>query len=294
MDFDQIRQLVAVADEGTMSAAADALRMPQPTLSRSIRRLEEELGCTLFDRVGRRVTLNGTGAVAVDWARQLLRDERLMRDAVAAAARRATTLRVGTVAPAPLWKLTALLVERFPREALTSETLSQADIVRMVSNGSLDLGIVEDDGTEDPSGMDNPTAREGAVRSCPLMREQLSITLPPSHPLAAFKTLTTSQLAHETFLILSDIGFWRERVDRALPHATLIEQHDRTVFAQLAHTTPYCTFVSDAPFRGDPPAGRIIVPLDDPMGRAVFRLIVRADATGVAADLFDWVARRSS
>lgn len=291
MDFDQIRQLVMVADEGTMSAAADALRMPQPTLSRSIRRLEEELGCTLFDRAGRRVTLNGTGAVAVDWARQLLRDERLMRDAVAAAARRALTLRVGTVAPAPLWKLTALLVERFPRETLTSETLGQSDIIRMVGNGSLDLGIIEDDGSG--TFADSPVSTsEPSLRSCHLMSERLSISLPPSHPLAAFKTLTARQLAHETFLIMTDIGFWRQRVDEALPHATLIEQNDATVFNQLIHSTPYCTFTTDAPFRGGPPAGRVIVPLDDPMGQASFLLIMRSDTSGTAAELFDWANHR--
>lgn len=290
MDLDQVRQLVAVADEGTMSAAADALRMPQPTLSRSIRRLEEDLGCDLFDRAGRRVALNDTGAVAVDWARQLLRDERLMRDAVAAAARRALTLRVGTVAPAPLWKLAALLVERFPRETLTSETLCQADIIRMVGNGSLDLGIIEDDG----SGMfaDSPASTsEPFLRPCRLMSERLSITLPPSHPLAAFKTLTARQLAHETFLIMTGIGFWRQRVDEALPHATLIEQNDATVFNQLIHSTPYCTFTTDAPFQGGPPAGRVIVPLDDPMGQASFLLIMRSDTSGTAAELFDWANR---
>lgn len=71
--------------------------MPQPTLSRSIRRLEDDFGFALFDRVGRKVTLNDAGRTAVEWARQLLRDEQLMREAVETSARQTQMLRVGTV-----------------------------------------------------------------------------------------------------------------------------------------------------------------------------------------------------
>ena len=125
MELEQLRQIEAVARAGTMSAAAAELHISQPALSRSIQRLEAEFGSPLFDREGRRVRLNEVGAVAVEWARQLLRDEALLREAVGAAAERAHALRVATVAPAPLWKLTGLAVERFPGETLTSDTLSQ-------------------------------------------------------------------------------------------------------------------------------------------------------------------------
>lgn len=287
MDFGQLRQLVAIADEETMSAAADVLRMPQPTLSRSIRRLEDDFGFALFDRVGRKVTLNDAGRTAVEWARQLLRDEQLMREAVETSARQTQMLRVGTVAPAPLWRLTALLVERSPRETLTSRMLDQQGIIHMMSNGTLDLGIIE---ANIPSA--KPKAlRDAGLRSCPLMVEELSIILPPSHPLAAYKSLTAAQLDRETFLIMTDIGFWRQRVDHALPHATFIEQNDSMVFSQLAHSSPYCMFITNAPFRGDPPAGRVIVPFDDPAAHADFLLVTRDSARSMALELFDWVNR---
>lgn len=287
MDFGQLRQLVAIADEEIMSAAADVLRMPQPTLSRSIRRLEDDFGFALFDRVGRKVTLNDAGRTAVEWARQLLRDEQLMREAVETSARQTQMLRVGTVAPAPLWRLTALLVERFPRETLTSRMLDQQGIIHMMSNGTLDLGIIE---ANIPSA--KPKAlRDAGLRSCPLMVEELSIILPPSHPLAAYKSLTAAQLDRETFLIMTDIGFWRQRVDHALPHATFIEQNDSMVFSQLAHSSPYCMFITNAPFRGDPPAGRVIVPFDDPAAHADSLLVTRDSARSMALELFDWVNR---
>lgn len=277
MDFDQLRQLDAIERCGTMLAASRELHISQPALSRSIQRLEAELGQPLFARAGRHAQLNDPGHVAVEWARQILRDERLMRDAIDAVARRARALRIGTVAPAPLWRLAGLLVERFPQETLTSETISPEDVLRGVLDGIYDLGIV----AEAPN--------VPGLTATHLMDENLAVSLPPNHPLAARKLVTCDDLKGETFLILTDIGFWRERVDRALPQTTLIEQRDREVFMQLAHTTPHCIFVTDAPQNQGVQAGRAIVPLDDDIAHATFHLIARVDAPKPARELFSWV-----
>lgn len=280
MELEQMRQIDAIARTGTMSAAADELHISQPALSRSIQRLEAELGCALFDRVGRRVELNEAGSVAVDWARELLRDERLMREEIATVVRRARALRVASVAPAPLWRLTGLMVERFPSETLTSELVDEHAVMRGVAEGVYDLGIVTE------------SFHVPGLMSCELMRESLSVTLPPNHPLAARRQVTFADLAGETFLIFTDIGFWREVVDRKIPGATYIEQRDRMVFTQLSYSTPHCTFISDAPFQSDPVPGRAVVPIVDDGARAVFYLIARADARGIASGLFSWVEGR--
>lgn len=282
MDFDQLRALDAIAAEGTLTDAAAVLRVSQPTLSRAIQRLEEEFDQPLFDRVGRRMTLNEAGRMAVDWSRQILRDERLMREALELIAAQARTLRIGTIAPAPLWCLTGLMVERFPQETLTSYSFDTPEVLKRVANGSLDLGII----AAEPANLGDD------LRSCPLMRERLSVALPPNHPLAARASVTATELDGETFLILTDIGFWHERVNRLLPHSTLIEQHDREVFTKLSHSTPYCMFVSDAPHMHGSMTGRAIVPIaDDDLALADFRLVARADTQGLAAQLFAWVSR---
>lgn len=276
MELEQMRQLEAVARMGTVSAAADELHISQPALSRSIQRLEAELGCALFDRAGRRVVLNEAGRSALEWARQLLRDERLMREGVAAVARRARALHVASVAPAPVWRLTGLLVERFPQETLTSELVSEETVLRGVADGTFDFGIVL-----------GQLHRPGLM-ACELMRENLSVTLPPNHPLAARGKATFADLAGESFLIMSEIGFWRGVVDREIPRATYIEQRDRVVFDQLARSTPHCTFITDAPFQRDEAPGRAVVPLADASAHAVFYLVVRSGAAGVPASLFAW------
>ncbi len=137
----ELRQFDAVATYGTISAAADELRMPQPTLSRSLQRLEQELGHQLLSREGRHVELNEAGRLALEYIRPMLRDERLMREALDRLSHEANVLRIGTIAPAPLWHLASLIAERFPRVIISSETIDQPQIERRLFTGSIGLAI---------------------------------------------------------------------------------------------------------------------------------------------------------
>lgn len=73
-DWNQVRAFLATAEEGSLSAAARALGQTQPTLSRQVAALEEDLGVTLFERAGRAMALTTAGA-------ELLAHVRVMAEA---------------------------------------------------------------------------------------------------------------------------------------------------------------------------------------------------------------------
>jgi DNA-binding transcriptional LysR family regulator len=76
----QLRHLIALAERGSFSKAAQAVYVTQPALSRSIRALEDELGMPLFDRVGRRIELTSFGREALERARELVLEAAELRD----------------------------------------------------------------------------------------------------------------------------------------------------------------------------------------------------------------------
>jgi len=70
-DWNRARAFLVTAEEGSLSAAARALGMAQPTLGRQVSALEEELGVVLFERVGRGLALTPSGLELVDHARAM-------------------------------------------------------------------------------------------------------------------------------------------------------------------------------------------------------------------------------
>jgi DNA-binding transcriptional LysR family regulator len=80
MNIQQLRYVVATAEHGSMTAAAAALYVGQPALSRAVRLLERELGLTLFARAGRGVAPTPEGDRFVSRARRILRSLDALRD----------------------------------------------------------------------------------------------------------------------------------------------------------------------------------------------------------------------
>ncbi len=70
-DWNHIRAFLVTAEEGTLSAAAKALGLTQPTLSRQVSALETELCITLFERVGQRLVLTNSGLELLEHARSM-------------------------------------------------------------------------------------------------------------------------------------------------------------------------------------------------------------------------------
>ncbi len=70
-DWNHLRAFLVTAEEGSLSAAARALNLTQPTLSRQVTSLEDALGVTLFERVGRGLELTETGLRLLDHARRM-------------------------------------------------------------------------------------------------------------------------------------------------------------------------------------------------------------------------------
>lgn len=82
VSFAQIEYFVAVAEEGHVGRAANALRIAQPAVSRQIRRLEDELGAPLFARTPRGMELSEAGHVFLRHARTILDAVRAAESAV--------------------------------------------------------------------------------------------------------------------------------------------------------------------------------------------------------------------
>lgn len=280
MELEQLRQLEAIDRYGTMSAAAEHLHITQPSLSRSVKRLEADLGQELFDRTGNRATMNDAGRLALENARVILADVRRMRDAFDELSRRQRTLKVSSVAPAPTWRLTALTVERFPGVILDPDLVTPQQADAALINREADFSITL-----------HPLQLPGMV-SIPLMTEDLYASVPADSEFAKKKTLSFAELDGQSFLVYEQIGFWMDMCNEQMPHAQVIVQKDRTVFTQLVKSTNLLCFTTDAPENAGTFDNRVRVPIIDGAAHATFFLNARTDATDQVNQIMDWVRQQ--
>ena len=174
MELRQLRQFLAVAEEGSFTAAADRLHMAQSPLSQAIRALERDLGTELIDRSRRRIGLTPAGAVLRDEAAAVLRRVEQARTTVG---RSAPTRRIVVAA---LIDLPPRWFERAAAELASSGTDVQLELTegsslrnpRSVLQGRAGIGLTRE-----------PEVPAGLVR-VPVAEEELGAIIPARHPMA--------------------------------------------------------------------------------------------------------------
>lgn len=171
--------LVAVAEHGGMGAAARALGLAQPNLSRAVRRLEAQLRLPLVTRASHGSTLTAQGALVVDWARSVLAaNQHLVVGTRALAGGHAGPLRVAasqTIAEDLLPRWLAVLHAAEPEVDIALTVANSSEVGRVVSAGGT-LGFIESPGL--------PPTVTVPVHHRTVAVDQLVIVVAPDHPWA--------------------------------------------------------------------------------------------------------------
>ncbi|WP_028659874.1 LysR family transcriptional regulator [Nocardioides insulae] len=192
MEIRQLASFVAVAEELHFGRAAARLHLAQPALSQQIRRLERDLGATLFERNTRSVRLTAAGTALLGPAREVLAAagvaRRSVRAATAGEVGRVTLGYVGASSYDAVPRLSRAVAADLPgiELVLRSQTYS-GEALGQIAAGDLDLGFV--------SWTQRPGISMRVVRD-----EELVVALPDSHPLADREEIAVEELAGERFV----------------------------------------------------------------------------------------------
>ncbi len=146
MTIIQLEYLLAVANCGSFSLAADHCFVTQPSLSMQVKSLEEELGVVLLDRSKKPVIPTEAGLVVLERARETLRAYNNIRESVAELrGETAGKLRLGvipTIAPYLLHRFLPSFARQYPKVELEISEMVTADIVKALKHDRLDAALV--------------------------------------------------------------------------------------------------------------------------------------------------------
>lgn len=194
MELDQLRYFLHVADRGNFTRAAEDLAISQPALSRSIQKLEEELGQPVLERKTRSVSLTDAGILLQARAQQVLA---LLDDTKAEIADdgRSGRVRIGaipTIAPYLLPEVLRQFSQEHPHATVVVQESTTDALVERCLQGELDLAVLA---------LPLP-AKRLAVEE--LFDEELLLVLPPGHPLAGKDKIRLGDVEPYQFVLLDE------------------------------------------------------------------------------------------
>jgi LysR family hydrogen peroxide-inducible transcriptional activator len=206
MEIHQFRYFLAVARLRSFTRAAEHEHVAQPSLSQQIRKLEDELGARLFNRLGRSITLTSFGQRFEQRARRVLAElegARQEMDEMLGLHRGSVNLgAIPTLAPYLLPAVLASFGRAYPGIAVSMREGLTASLLAEVAAGELDLALLR---------LPVPGAE---FVSESLVKEGMLLALPPRHRLSRrpSRQVTLDDLAEERFLLLKDGHCFREDV----------------------------------------------------------------------------------
>lgn len=276
-----LEELVSFAKTGTLSGAAEKLHLTQPTVTRGMQKLESELGVALFNRSGNnKITLNTTGQLAAKEAAKLIAMENSLLEKVQNFAKSQKRFLVGSDAPGPLL-ISERMRHKLPIEVeINKDLLEEEDILPAVESYHYQVVF---------------SSQEYQTETCEsryVGYEELFIMCDKDSPLAQKKSVTFEDLTGVSFIVLQDIGPWKQIKENAIPNPRFLYQDD---FASLTELTKYSqlpVFRSnlsnpDYPELGD----RVPVKIADPRNRINFYAVYRKDQRKSVAPLLDLLSK---
>lgn len=203
MDINQLEVLVTVAREKSFSRAAQILDRTQPAVSQAIRRLEAEIGETLFDRSSKDGTLTYAGEVLVGYARQMLNLRHTANNAI----KELRGLHKGKVTISANEHTVFCLLpvirefrERHPNIKIEVQRGVASRIPKEITAREVELGVI------------SFKPNDESLRSVSILTDELMLIVAPTHPFALRKSVSVKELGDEIFIAHNAVSPYRHKV----------------------------------------------------------------------------------
>jgi molybdate transport repressor ModE-like protein len=256
-DLITLRLLSAVAETGSISAAARASGISQQAASLRMRALERRLGISLLQRAARGTALTAEGAVAAEWASEVVGAAARFETGVAALRGRLAPLGVAsslTVAEylLPRWLIAARAGGAASARAVSVTATNSTHVIELVGAGSHELGFIES-----PQPI-------GALDAAVVARDELVVVVAPGHDWAARRTIGLATLARTPLVVREQGSGTRLNAEQMMaeaghsPVAPLVELPTTAAIRTLVESGAGPAILSILAVRDDVAAGRLV------------------------------------
>lgn len=276
IEFNQLEQLICIAKNKTISKAAQELLISQPALSRSMQRLESDLGVELFDHYKNKIGLNKNGELVVKHAQKIIKSIQTMVDDVQEFDRSFHTISIATCSPAPMWDIEPLIKELYPQINIQTAVINKKDLLTKLKEKEYHLVIT-------------PEYIDDSQYFCiPYVEEDLLLSLPLNHPLASKKEIKFHDLDDQTMLLYSNIGFWHDLHMQKTPKTKYLLQEERLTFNEIVKSSTLPSYTSNLSIKREGKmSDRVILPINEEEAHVTYYVVMLKKNKKKYKDLID-------
>lgn len=226
INLEDLEQLIAFYELGTLSKVADKYHISTSSITRAMKRLEETIGVELFNRETNKITLNSTGQYTIKLAEELIQKEDEFLKKVRAIDKHNKTIYIKSCELGALFETKNWIIKNYPNKSISSSLSTDQDIIDELENGACDIGILS-------------YPIEGAE---PFIEEKLFISVKKDHMLANQKSVSLDQLNGMNFLCLKNVGYWESLRKQKLYNSKFFIQEDIDSYIGLIKISDVPTF----------------------------------------------------
>ena len=265
MDEIGLRYFIAVAENESVSRAAEKLNISQPAVSMMIRKLEGELGASLFDRSANRIHINKAGEAALLHAKAITHDIDEMKRTVENIAQGTMALSIAFADPGVMWYCMPRLEVAYPDMKLRGELYDGDDVIALLREHKYDVIVSPVE----------PKVKD--IKVWPFLHEQVFLSVPEGSSLEGKDSIKLADIPAQPLLYPEIGGYFLHVFERLIHERRLpitLVKNPMELTSYLIRSTNFLTTIStlSMELRNDG-TGRKLIPFADPELNISYNLI---------------------
>lgn len=230
-----LEELVTFKKYGTLAATAEHLMVTQPTVTRGMQKLEDELAVQIFDRQPNKISLTKAGELATEEAQKVIDQNNRFIETVQKYDYNHRNIRVGAVAPGPLILLRHLKKSKLAQEKIdiNDTLLNPKNVTRELLNHNYSFILT------------NQEIMTDDIESRFIGTEKLTVNLNQFTLLANKKSVSFKDLKGLSFIVIADIGIWKDITEKQIPDAKFLYQDQQEAFREITKYSDFPYFTTN-------------------------------------------------
>ena len=264
IDNKLLEYLIVFYKEGSLLKASEVLHLSEPSLSKAMKSLEDEIGLKIFDRKKNKLSLNEDGLKLLPFINEVINSDRILVKKAQEIKEKRNKISIGYTAPGIFYKYSDIFMNKIIKVEISTILDEEDNLIKDIANDKYDVIFI------------NKEIKNDGFVCRKIFQEHLYISIPPTHFLSGMKNgVYWKDIDGQSFLLFSYVGVWNSILEKNLFKAHYIKNADKNDLEELTAYSSIPAFVTDISRKFKSTANRINIPILDEDAKLNFYIVYK-------------------